>query len=186
MKPLKILIILLVIITIAGIGFYIYGTTLPAQLNVEKSITIDQNAEVVFDQVNDFHNWKKWSHWEEVDSTIQSTFTGNEKGEGAVHSWTSEMFGTGTQRIITSEPYSLIKTEMELGGQTKTNSEWHFQEEVGNTKVTWIFNMDTGDAFERAVIYLIFNIEKEVGQNYEKSLENLKKLAESLPMENGD
>jgi len=181
MKALKILLIILAIVAVAAVGLYIYGTTVPEQITVERSTTIDRSPEVVFNEVNDFRNWAAWSPWDQRDTTIQATYSGNEKGEGSVRSWTSENSGAGSQEITLSEPHSLIETSMTFEGQGSAESYWKFDGQNGSTNVTWGFEMEESSPFSRGIMALFVDIEEMVGKDYEEGLQNLKEVVESKP-----
>jgi uncharacterized protein YndB with AHSA1/START domain len=59
----------------------------PADYSISRSVTIDAPPEVVFAQVNDFHQWEAWSPWIELDPDAKETFEGPTSGEGAKFGW---------------------------------------------------------------------------------------------------
>ena len=58
----KILIVVAVLVAIVGV-FLGYVAMQPGDFRIERSAKMNAPANVVFDQVNDFHNWEAWSPW---------------------------------------------------------------------------------------------------------------------------
>ena len=70
---LKIILIALVIILTA---FVVLVAMQPDDYAVSRSQEIGAPPEVVFAQVNDFHNWKQWSPWGKLDPNMTETHEG--------------------------------------------------------------------------------------------------------------
>jgi hypothetical protein len=88
--------------------------------------------------------------------------------------------GDGSQTIVTSAPYSAITTELDLGKGNKPTSQWKFEETPEGTKVSWAFQVDLG--MNPVSRYMGFMIKNMIGSSYEKGLENLKIVCESMPV----
>lgn len=114
---------------------------LPSEKTLSNSYKIDAPAKAVYDQVNNFKNWEKWSPWAD-DTTMVNTYEGPEFGVGAKSIWKSEMSGDGSMTIIESKPFSFIRTELELGPGSKSESTWEFMESDSGTMVTWSLIMN--------------------------------------------
>jgi hypothetical protein len=56
---------------------------------VERSTTISAPAARVYEEIVDFHNWRNWSPWEELDPALERVYSGAESGPGAVYSWSA-------------------------------------------------------------------------------------------------
>jgi len=57
------------ILALVLIVLIIVISTRPSEFNVSRSTTISAPAEIIFAQVNDFHNWEGWSPWVKLDPT---------------------------------------------------------------------------------------------------------------------
>lgn len=176
MRILKKIVIVLAVL----FGLYILiSLFLPSQVRVERSIVINAPAEVVFPQVNNFHNWPNWSYWDNIDPAMKSTYEGPDSGTGAKHLWTSENknVGHGNITITESKPNTEILTDLEFEGMGTSHGGWMFKDSAGKCIVTTFMEMDMG--FFGRVPGLM--MDKMLGSDFEKTLEGLKKRCESMP-----
>ena len=74
-KPsMKIIKYLLFLLLILAIGFAIYIAVQPNEFDVQRSRTIEAPTAVVFNNVNDYKNWKAWSSWIEKNPETKITY----------------------------------------------------------------------------------------------------------------
>ena len=50
---------------------------MPSKFEVIRDVEINTNPLIVFNQVNDFHNWNNWEPWSEIDTNIINNFPDN-------------------------------------------------------------------------------------------------------------
>ena len=178
----KVLIVILVIILIPVlviIGAGIFGEK---QVKVERSIKIDAPAEVVFRQVQFLENHEKWSPWAEKDPNQTVTITGEDGTVGARSSWKGDITGEGYQEIKTLVPNQKLETDLVFTApwEDKANAYIILTPEGEGTTVLWGFTSENG--FMEKAMGLFMNMDEMLGPDYEKGLENLKKLSESAEM----
>jgi effector-binding domain-containing protein len=176
MKTIKILgiSILLLILVMGIVSFF-----LPSKIEIEKSIVIKALPEVVFEQVNDLHNWEKWSPWIETDTTIDIKYFGNEKGEGAGFEWKSENqhIGNGIITILAAVINDSIFCEIEFFKKGKASATFYFNKVDIGTRVNWGIKMNLGiNPLKRFMRSLII---KRISIDSERGLKNLKRNIES-------
>lgn len=125
-KLLKILIkgVLLLLLVLVLIGLI-----LPQSYNVNKTIEINANIDVVKPLVTDFSQWKKWSPWEKVDSSIRFTLGEPSSGLGAHQSWKSK-WGYG-EMIITSVSQNKVSFNILLNAEHIIRGTFRFSEQNG-------------------------------------------------------
>lgn len=171
--------ILIVLIVLFGI-FILVSLFLPSKVKVERSIFINAPGSVVFEQINNFHNWPKWSYWDNIDPEMKSTYQGPESGIGAKHLWTSanKNVGTGSIVIVESKPNSLVMTDLEFEGMGTSHGGWTIKDSANGSQVTTFMEMDMG--FFGRIMGLM--MDGMLGSDFEKTLEGLKKHCESLPV----
>ena len=150
---------------------------LPSEAYVERSIVIKAPREVVFEQVNDFRNWPKWSYWILSDSTMKLSFDEKTKGEGASYSWVSENMGSGNQSIVKCVPYDSIETKIHFQDQGYSKGYWKFEDEQNGTKVVWGFKFETGN--NPLMRLFVPVIKKEVEKSFDQGLGNIKNNLEA-------
>jgi len=166
-KALKILAGALVALLLV---FLVGAAVLPAEARTERSRVIAAPPEVVFAEVDSLRRWESWSPWLHRDPTIQSTYNDVEAGVGAESRWTSESSGTGSQRIVVSEPPRRIETELDFGEMGSARAHFTFEPVAEGTRVTWGFVSPNEGPVQKWMGLLV---ERFVGSDYEVGLERL-------------
>jgi effector-binding domain-containing protein/uncharacterized protein YndB with AHSA1/START domain len=173
MKAIKI--ILIIIVSLFAL-FVLVGLLLPSKVSLERKITIDASPSVVYDLLNDLHNFKAWSPFASMDPTMQITYTG-EKGVGATYRWTSKgESGNGLMTITESVPNKLIKIQLEFENGRISFADWKIMEESGKTTLSWDFETDLGGSPFKKYFGLFMG--SMLGPEYEKGLKSFKELVE--------
>jgi len=174
----KILIALVVIV----VGLVVVITLQPARYRVSRSTTIAAPAPAVFAQVNDFHRWSAWSPWEKIDPAMKRTYEGPPAGVGASYAWVgSREVGEGRMTIVESRPSDLIQVKLEFVKPFAGTSvaEFSFKPDGERTLVTWSM---TGDKnFIAKAIHLVMNMDRMIGDQFDKGLAAMKTVAEAAP-----
>ncbi len=175
MKVLKI--ILGIIVVVVG-GYCIWMATLPNEFKVERETVIEAKSEVVYAAVSDFKTWEEWSPWAAMDPDAEITYGEKSQGEGASYTWKGEEMGEGEQMITAAKPNEMLETHIEFKGMGGADGQWRFEEvDGGKTKVSWGFNGKMPFLFRS----MIPGIEKQTGNDFERGLENLKAMLETMP-----
>lgn len=157
----------------------VIGLLLPSRTHVERSITIKAPPELVFSYLNNFDRFNRWSPWARKDPDTTYEFSGPEFGVGSEMSWSSNHreVGSGSQKIIHSEPYRLVKVFLDFGGQGEATASYRLEKNGTETEVTWSLDIDHGwDLLGRMFGLMMDGM---VGPDYETGLENLKQVAEA-------
>jgi hypothetical protein len=160
----------------------IVGLLLPSQQHLETSITINASPRAVFEEVNSFKKWENWSPWSNIDPNATMSYEGPETGVGCAMYWSSEdpKVGKGSQKIVVSEPYQKIVTQIFVGDcNTNMLASWKFEEqEGGSTKVTWMNDNNSNGKLVNK--YLIWYIAYMLEKDYQKGLQALKEYVERI------
>ena len=166
---------------IAIVVLALVGFMLPRSVHVERSISIDATPATVFTAVNGFTHFNKWSPWAALAPNAKYTFEGPAAGVGSRMSWVGDpaTMGSGSQEIITSEPYGKVQANVDFGSQGKAVATYTITPEGQGTKVVWGFDTDLGSNPVSRYFGLMFD--KMVGGDFERGLAGLKKYVESLP-----
>ena len=161
--------------------FVVIGFFLPKTAHVERSVTIARPPCTVFALVNSFKLFNQWSPWAAMDPNAKYAYEGPEMGVGAVMKWASDKkeVGSGSQTIVASEPFKLVKTKLDFGPQGVADGFFKIAAGDGGTMLTWGF--DTAFGSNIVARYFGLVMDSMVGKDFEKGLAALKKLAESLP-----
>lgn len=178
MRLLKVLLIsfLLVFGAVVGIGYL-----LPSNWEVERSVIIKAPREKIYPFLTSFkYGWTQWSNFDFDDPDIKFSYRGPDDGVGAERYWISE-HGNGFQRITKANPDEGIEFEIHSSGTDFVlYGEIRFDPTTNGTKVTW---RDWGHVGKNPFYrYMAFSMDKMIGENFEKSLANLKIRVESAPL----
>jgi effector-binding domain-containing protein len=169
------------------VALVVTGFLLPKQVHVERSVTVDRPATMMFALLNSYRYYNRWSPWAARDPQAEFHISGPESGVGARLSWMGEpnLVGSGWQEIVASEPYELIEIRLDFDSQGVARSRFTLLAQGASTHITWSFDSDLTegmgplDAFLARYFGLLFD--RWVGGDYEQGLANLKHFAESLP-----
>ena len=180
----KVGIVILLLIT----AFVVTGYLLPKQVHIERSISVDRPATMMFDMLNSYRYYNEWSPWAKRDPKAQFTVSGPESGVGARMSWIGDpqLVPSGWQQIVASKPYEQINIKLDFDAQGVADTGFILTPQGDATRVTWFFDSDLTegvnllDSFLARYFGLLFD--RWVGGDYESGLANLKQFAESLPV----
>jgi len=178
----KILLGIVVAVGVLVVVFVCIVALQPSHYRVERSATINAPASVVFAQVNDFHKWGAWSPWANLDPAMKQSFEGAPAGTGAVYTWAgNNQVGEGRMTITNSHPSDLIKIKLEfIKPWAATNAtDFMFKPQGNQTAVTW--TMDGDNNFMGKAFGLFMNMDKMVGDDFQKGLAQMKSVSEARP-----
>ncbi len=177
MKILKYLLFLILIVLIGGA---IYFGTQDGVFDVADSKIINAPAEVVYDNVKDYKNWKTWGPWMELDPNVKVNYAEKTEGEGASYSWDSDHteVGTGSMQTTKVIPNKEIEQKITFNtpiGDSKSDVYWRFDptETPGQTKVTWGMR---GEQTFMEKVFMAFqkdDMETGISNMFQKGLSNL-------------
>lgn len=153
----------------------------PAEFRVVRSASIAAPPERVFAAVNDFHQWKVWSPWEELDPNMKRTFDGPTSGTGSKYGWAgNDDVGEGSMTIVDSKPNELIRIKLEFikPFASVADTEFVFKPEGGGTRVDWVMS-GNNDFISKAFCLFMGGMDRMVGPDFEKGLSKMKSAAEA-------
>ena len=178
----KILLGIVIVVVVLVVGFACVVALQPSHYHVERSAIMNAPAAVVFAQVNDFHKWEGWSPWAKLDPAMKHNYEGAPAGSGAIYSWAgNSQVGEGRMTITESHPSDLVKIKLEfIKPWAATNAtNFMFKSQGSQTAVTW--TMDGDNNFVGKAFGLFMNMDKMIGNDFEKGLSQMKSVAESAP-----
>jgi uncharacterized protein YndB with AHSA1/START domain len=150
---------------------------------VERSATIAAEPQRIYDCLADFHEWMKWSPWEDLDPNQQRTFSGAESGTGAAYAWSgNRKAGKGTMKITDVQPPNKVDIALEFEKPFKSSNTIRFRLSPINekaTKVSW--TMVGPKTLMTKIMGLFTSMDKMVGPDFERGLARLKTLLEAPP-----
>lgn len=153
----------------------------PSQIKVERSTDINASADVIRAKIVDlkfFH--ESWSPWTEKDPNMKVTYKGEIGQAGNSMSWESNNKEVGVGSMTYKYTHGdTIMESLYFEGQGEAQI-YHIVASNGEgSKVTWIMQNDV--PFYVRFMMLFMNIDKMVGPDFEKGLNKLKTVMESMP-----
>ena len=166
--------------------FVAIGYLLPKQVHVERSISVERPASMMFAILNGYQYNNEWSPWVQRDPDAEFVASGPKSGVGARLSWIGDprLVGSGWQEIVASRPYEQIDIKLDFDAQGVADAGFTLVSQGDTTQITWTFDSDLTegmgvlDAFLARYFGLLFD--RWVGGDFEKGLANLKVFAETL------
>lgn len=149
------------------------------QFEVQRSATVPAPPQAVFDLITDFHRWNEWSPWEDIDPSMQRTFSGAPSGVGAVYEWDgNRKAGQGRMEITAADAPSRVVIALEFLKPFKSSNTTTF-ELAGSgelTTVTW--RMVGPKTIATRIMGIFKSMDKMVGPDFEKGLARLATAAQ--------
>jgi hypothetical protein len=175
----EIIAIIAAVLAIAIAVVLILAATKPDTLRVQRATSIRAPADRIFPMINDFHQWRSWSPYENKDPAMQRTYEGTASGKGAVYAWDgNKNVGSGRMEILeTSAPSKItIKLDFFKPFEGHNTAEFTMLPQGDVTNLTWTMH---GPAVLMSKVMQVFmNLDDMIGRDFEVGLANLKKLAE--------
>jgi hypothetical protein len=171
----KILLALVVIIAVLAIVIALQ----PEDFKVTRSAKMAAPPAVVFEQVNDFHNWLAWNPWDKMDNDMKRSFEGPTSGVDATYKWVgNSKVGEGSMKITESRPHDSIRIRLDFLKPMEGTSDvaFTFKPEGEQTVVTW--SMAGKNNFVGKAVTLLVGMETMIGTKYEEGLAEMKKIVE--------
>jgi ribosome-associated toxin RatA of RatAB toxin-antitoxin module len=166
-------ILLAVILLLAILSF-----VLPDKYLVEKSVVVDTNVSAVFDNVADLGQYKNWNPWQKMEPTSEGKVSGTPKTVGHQYEWIGKKIGSGSLTLKELTENKTIHFDLEFlkPWKSKAADNWHFEEINENQcKVTWSNSGGLPAGMARLMGPMI---KKQLNQQFEEGLTNLKNLSE--------
>jgi hypothetical protein len=167
-----------VVIAAAVAGFLVFVGSRPNSFRLERSVTINAPPDGPFALVNDFHEWARWSPFENIDEDLKRSYSGAESGRGAIYGWEGKKAGAGRMEIVESTPASKIVIQLDFSKPFEAHNTalFTFVPQGATTTVTW--TMTGPMPFLNKAMSLFFSMEKTVGGQFEEGLAAMKREAE--------
>jgi len=166
----------LLLIILIYVGLCAIGTK---NFNTERSQTIDAPKAMLFNMVNDYKVWEKWSPWYDKDPNMKVEYGASTQGVGASYSWSgNEDVGAGEMTTTESVPNSLLKASMEFEGfDDKSTAEFNFNDKEGKTEVVWKHYGEQDLPFLARGYVFVTRAKKKMENDFENGLAKMAALA---------
>jgi uncharacterized protein YndB with AHSA1/START domain len=176
---LEIIAIIAIVLAIAVAVVLILAATKPGTFSVRRAISVRAPAEKIFPLINDFHQWRSWSPYENRDPAMKRSYSGAASGKGAVYGWEgNKNVGSGRMEILDATMPSkiVIKLDFFTPFEGHNTAEFTMLPQGDATGVTWL--MHGPSSLMSKVMQVFINLDKMIGKDFEAGLVNLKNLTE--------
>jgi uncharacterized protein YndB with AHSA1/START domain len=179
----EIIVTIAVIVAIGIAIVLILAANKPDTFSVRRAAVVKAPPEKIFPLISDFHQWATWSPWENKDPAMNRTYTGSERGKGAVYAWEgNKNVGSGRMEILDASLPSNIVIKLDFLKPFEAHNTAEFTmlpqgDAAGpTTSINWVMH---GPApFMSKVMQVFMNMDRMIGKDFEIGLANLKRLAE--------
>lgn len=169
-------IIIVVVVLIAAL--LVYAATRPAVFRVERSTTIKATPANIHALIDDFHQWRGWSPYENIDPALERSFSGADHGVGAVYEWNGNAkAGQGRMEITRSTPAQIvIQLDFVRPFEGHNIAEFSLQPNGNATDVHWA--MHGPSPYMAKLMGIFVDMDRMIGKDFETGLATMKTVAE--------
>jgi uncharacterized protein YndB with AHSA1/START domain len=171
--------IIAIILAIAIAAILILAATKSDTLRVQRAISIRAPAETIFPLISDFHQWLKWSPYEEKDPAMKRSYGGADSGKGATYAWDGDKnVGSGRMEVLEAAAPSkiIIKLDFFKPFEGHNTAEFTMLPQGDGTHVTWVMHGPAN--FMSRLIQVFINLDNMIGKDFEAGLAKLKTITE--------
>jgi hypothetical protein len=176
------MLVALLVIAVAIAALLAVASTRPPTFRIERSTRIAAPMLQVAELIDDFREWKKWSPWENIDPTLQRTYSGADTGVGAIYEWDGQgKAGAGRMEITEMRAGSergliAIKLDFLKPWKATNTAEFVMTPTDAGTDLSWA--MFGPSPFASKLMGVFIDLDKMVGKDFEAGLVALKRNAE--------
>lgn len=145
---------------------------------ISRDITIAAPRTVVYDLVDDFRQWGRWSPWEDLDPAMSHEYSGPDRGVGARHRWVGNKDAGEGEMLMTSSSPDGVSLDLSFVKPWKASNQVRIDlAEVGDgARATW--TMTGQQNILMKVLFAVMRMGNRLGKDFEKGLRQLKARAE--------
>ena len=178
---MKIIIVIVIILLSILILLLIIGMFVKKEYTISCEVIINKPKTVVFDYIRLLKNQNEYSVWATMDPAMKKEFRGTDGTSGFVSAWDSDNknVGKGEQEILKIAEGDRIDYKIHFikpFESTSFASMSTLSVSENQTKVIWEFKGKM--KYPMNLMLLFMNMEKMVGNDLQKGLQNLKIILE--------
>jgi hypothetical protein len=170
---------IVIVVVLLVVGILGYAATRPDSFEVQRRTTIRASADAIFPLLDDFHQWSAWSPWEKLDPEMTRTYSGEERGKGAIYAWEgNKKVGQGRMEIVGSNTPTRMTVKLDFikPWESQNLTDFALDERAEGTTLTW--TMRGHHNFMMKLMGTFMSMDKMIGKDFEAGLASLKAIAE--------
>jgi hypothetical protein len=123
--------------------------------------------------IDNFHEWVKWSPWEDLDPQLQRVYSGPDEGVGATYAWDgNRKAGRGSMEIVSSDDREIgIRLAFEKPFKATNRTTFELSPVEGGTEVVWRMTGERSGLM--GVLGRVFPMDNLIGKDFQKGLDRL-------------
>jgi uncharacterized protein YndB with AHSA1/START domain len=175
----QVLLVAAAVLAIGLIAILAIAAGKPATFRIERTTSIAAPPETVYANIEDFHRWAAWQPWEKLDPHMHKSFTGPERGQGAVYEWQgSKEVGKGRMTITEARPNQRLVVRLEFLEPFPADNRAIFTlvPKASGTDVSWA--MEGPNSFMGKVVSVFADMDQMLGGDFARGLARLKEVSE--------
>jgi uncharacterized protein YndB with AHSA1/START domain len=161
------------------VAVLVAAATRPSDYRIERTVVMKAPPEKVYSLIEDVRRWPEWSLEEQKDPTLQRSYFGPARGQGAGYEWTGKPeSGKGRATITEAVPPSRVVVQVWVREpyMDKRTIEIALQPHAIGTEMRWAAHGPL--SYFTKVTTAFTTIDAVMGPEVEGSLARLKALAE--------
>lgn len=159
--------------------FLVFVALKSPDFRFSRQIIIQASPEMIFPHINNSQLANAWMPWKDSDPGVVMNYSGPEEGVGSMSSWDSKgNMGTGQALVVESVPNEVVKTQLTYTKPMNMSqlAEISLKVVPEGTLVEW--TVSGKNSFIGRIFCTFMNMEKMVGEEFTKGLNNLKSKVE--------
>lgn len=171
-----------VVLGLLIVVFVFIAAMKPADYIIKRNILINAKPEAIYSHLSSMKNADAWMPWKEIDSEVNSTYSGPADGVGSISSWNSSgQMGTGQAEVTEIVLNRSVKTKITYTKPMEMNqdSEFILTAEGENTQMTWSVSGQIPFIMRFMCTLMFRDMDTFVGGMFERGLIKLKSIVEN-------
>jgi hypothetical protein len=153
----------------------------PDTYQVQREIEVAAAPATIFENLEDFRRWAKWSPWERLEPGVQKTYAGPPSGAGASYAWEAKDIVSGKLTVTASLPPQKLEIRMQLVKPKTETNQMSFEltplpRLPTATRVRW--RMTGPTRFAAKLLSVFTNTDSLIARDLDTGLARLKALCE--------
>jgi hypothetical protein len=172
--------VLIIIYIILGLILLLLliAAIMPGRFNIERTVIINRPLHDSRQRVGDLNQYAIWNPWQQADPRSVKTITGAPNTPGHKYAWEGKKIGVGSLTLLSLDENHLhFELAFLKPWKSKGRDNWLFEPwgDGSQTKVTW---QNSGELPWPIARLMGPMINKNLSIQFEKGLQNLKKMCE--------
>ena len=146
---------------------------------VTRATRVDAPPDRVHALVVDFHGWRRWSPWEDLDPALRRTYAGPPASVGAHYAWEGNRKAGKGSMTITGDAPDRVEVDLHFVKPfpARNTIEFLILPASGSTVVEWRMHGELSPMMR--AFSVVKSMDSLVGPDFEKGLAGLKRVAEA-------